>query len=87
MSCWDEDRYKRPRFSKLVNAFNELLESDAGYLQLSQLPISEEKRHPKKSPIVSGQHTMTMKEDVEAIELEKMSTPYTANFSMAETTA
>ena len=72
MSCWNEDRYNRPRFSKLVNTFSDLLESNAGYLQLSPLPISEEKRHPKKSPTVSGQPTMTMKEDVEAIELEKM---------------
>ena len=87
MSCWNEDRYKRPRFSKLVNTFSDLLESDAGYLQLSQSPISKEKRHLKKSPTVSGQPTLTMKEDVEAIELDKMSTPSTANFSMTETTA
>ena len=87
MSCWNEDRYKRPRFSSLVNTFDDLLETDAGYLQLSQLPISKEKGHPKKSPTVSRQPTMTMKEDVEATELDKMSTPSTAHFSMAETTA
>ena len=87
MSCWNEDRHKRPRFSKLVNTFSDLLESDAGYLQLSQLPISEEKGHPQKPPAASGQPIMTMKEDVEVIELDKMSTPSTAFTSMAETTA
>ena len=83
MSCWQEDHCKRPRFSSLVNTFGDLLEADAGYLQLSPLPISEEKGHPKKSPTVSRQPTMTMKEDVEAMELDKMSTPS----AMAETTA
>ena len=87
MSCWQEDHYKRPRFSTLVNTLGDLLESDAGYLQLSQLPISKEKGHPKESPTVSGQPTITMKEDVEAIELEKMSTSFTVCSSMEETTA
>ena len=89
MSCWDEDHYKRPRFSKLVNTFSDLLESDAGYLQLSQLPISKEKGHPQKSPTASGQPTMTMNKDAEAIELDKIPglTFSTAYSDMAETTA
>ena len=89
MSCWNEDRHKRPRFSKLVKTFSDLLESDAGYLQLSQLPISKEKELPLKSPTESGQPVMTMNEGTEAIELDEMpwTTPSTTCSSMAETTA
>ena len=86
MSCWNEDDYKRPRFLELVNTFSDLLEFDAGYLQLSQLPISEETGHPQKSPTASGQPTMEMNEITEVIELGKMSAPSTACSSMAETT-
>ena len=86
MSCWNEDQYKRARFSKLVNKFSDLLESEAGYLQLSQLPTSKEKRHPQKSPTASGQ---PINEAADAIELDKLSlsTPTAACSSMAETTA
>ena len=84
MSCWNEDHYKRPRFSKLVKTFSDLLETDAGYLQLSQLPISTEKGNPQKSPTVSGQPTMTIAAE---IELDKMSTPSAVCSNMAETTA
>ena len=87
MSCWNEDHYKRPRFSKLVKTFSDLLETDADYLQLSQLPISKEKEHPQKSSTASGQPTMTMNEAADAIELDKMSTSFTLCSSMAETTA
>ena len=72
MSCWNEDHHKRPRVSKLVNTFSDLLESDAGYLQLYQLPISNEKEHPQKSPAEFGQPVMTMNEAAEAIELDEM---------------
>ena len=64
MSCWNVDHHKRPRFSKLVNTFCDLLESDASYLQLSQLPISKEKEHRQKLPTESGQPVMTMNEAV-----------------------
>ena len=74
MSCWNENHYKRPRFSKLVNTFSDLLETDADYLQLSQLPISKEKGHPQKPPTASA---MTVNEATETIELGQMawSTP------------
>ena len=72
ITCWNEDGHKRPRFSKLVNTFSDLLESDAGYLQLSPLPISKEKGNQWKSPTASAQPTMTMKEAKEAIELGHM---------------
>ena len=72
ITCWNEDNHKRPRFSKLVNTFSDLLESDADYLQLSQLPISKEKGNQRKSPTASAQPTMTMKKVTEAIELGQM---------------
>ena len=69
ITCWNEDNHKRPRFSKLVNTFSDLLESDADYLQLSPLPISMEKENQWKSPTASAQPTM---EVTEAIELGQM---------------
>ena len=72
MSCWNEDYHKRPRFSKLVKTFSDLLESDAGYLQLSQLSISKGKEYPQTSSTASGQPDMTMNEATEEIELDEM---------------
>ena len=87
MSCWNKDHYKRPRFSKLVNTFGDLLESDAGYLQLSQFPISKEKKLPQKSPAESGRPTMTVNDAAE-IELDEIpgSTPSTPCSGVMETT-
>ena len=70
MSCWNEDHHKRPRFSNLVSTFSDLLESDAGYLQLSPLPILNEKGDLQKSPAKTEQLIIMMNEAAEAIELD-----------------
>ena len=41
--CWNVDPQERPRFSKLVNNFSDLLEQDADYLELSRSLSCKEK--------------------------------------------
>ena len=36
VSCWCVDSHQRPRFSDLDSKFSDLLERDAGYLELSR---------------------------------------------------
>ena len=49
-SCWNVDSHERPRFRNLVGRFSNLLERDAGYLELSRSLSCKRKSNPQKSP-------------------------------------
>ena len=67
--CWNVDSQKRPRFSKLVNNFSDILEQDAGYLELSQSLSSKEKHFPPHTPLAeSGLPTMMTVQEQETVE-------------------
>ena len=40
LSCWELEAKERPKFSDLVVTVNNLLERDAGYLELSVSPAT-----------------------------------------------
>ena len=52
MSCWELEAKERPKFSDLIVTVNNLLERDAGYLELSVSPITTMKTtfEPDMSP-------------------------------------
>jgi serine/threonine protein kinase len=57
--CWNVDPQERPRFSKLVNNFSDLLEQDADYLELSRSVSCKEKHFPSHTSLAeSGLPTM-----------------------------
>ena len=51
------DCQKRPKFSKLVNSFNDLLEKDADYLELSRSLTSKEKCFPTPTSLPESELT------------------------------
>ena len=40
LSCWEQEAKERPKFSDLVVTVNNLLERDAGYLELTVSPTT-----------------------------------------------
>ena len=67
MSCWNEDGHKRPRFSEMVITFSGLLETDAGYLQLSLTP---QKGNSLKQPTESEKPIVIVNEAAKPIGLD-----------------
>ena len=49
ISCWDMEPGSRPKFSDLVVTVNDLLESYAGYLELSLCPTTTTTTNPAHS--------------------------------------
>ena len=69
ISCWNADSQKRLRFSKLVNNFSDLLEQDAGYLELSQSLSSKDKHFPPHIPLTKSElPTMMTVQEQETVE-------------------
>ena len=72
VSCWCVDSHKRPRFSDLVTKFSDLLERDAGYLELSR-SLSWRKTGAsltEESTSASGLHALQSVEEEEEIDEE-----------------
>ena len=57
LSCWMPEGSKRPKFSNLVMIVNDLLEKDAGYLELSLCPTKT--ASPPHSPASPAEIEMT----------------------------
>lgn len=84
-SCWDGDPQNRPRFADLVQQFSDLLEQEAGYLDLCR--SLSWRKHGKflkedskmSTPILKSDEKVSEKygEDVELKEAEKVVTEST----------
>ena len=75
VSCWCLDIHQRPRFSGLVTKFSDLLERDAGYLELSRslswrktgTPLKEESASAAGPHALQSVEGATIEVNVEAV--------------------
>ena len=70
VSCWSLDSRQRPRFSGLVSIFSDLLERDAGYLELSRSLSWRSKGRSLKATRIPSTHTITLQNAEEEEEMK-----------------
>ena len=71
VSCWCVDSHQRPRFSDLVSKFSDLLERDAGYLELSRSLSWKKTGASLKEESAAGLHALQSVEEEEIDEEEE----------------